>query len=202
MRNTKFKTLNSKQTQMSKIQNSKQFRTFEFCVSDLFRILDLEFRVSAVLIPLFFISILLLLAGCAAKIEKPISRPPAPTAPLELVSEVRLPSFDDDLDQASLELAMERSLQYYDRRATFLYRYGDKQYTARELKESLLAFRDIIRSPDADELKRKKIGETFDVYRTTGFDKNGTVLFTGYYIFMRKLFKNSKFFLDYRFFLC
>src|SRR4030043_187820 len=76
---------------------------------------------------------------------------------------------------------MERSLQYYDRSTTSLYRYGDKQYTARELKESLLAFRDIIRSPDADELKRKKIRETFDVYRATGFDKNGTVLFTGYY---------------------
>ena len=142
---------------------------------------DMEMKKALVLIPLFFISILLLLAGCAAKIEKPISRPPAPTAPLELVPEDRLPSFDDDLDQASLELAMERSLQYYDRSTTFLYRYGDKQYTARELKESLLAFRDIIRSPDADELKRKKIRETFDVYRATGFDKNGTVLFTGYY---------------------
>jgi len=129
--------------------------------------------------PFFFISILLLLAGCAAKIGKTI--PPRPLAPLELIPEDRLPSFDDDLDQASLELAMERSLQYYDRATTSLYRYGDKQYTARELKETLLAFRDIIRSPDVDELKRKKIRDTFDVYRAIGFDKNGTITLTGYY---------------------
>ena len=145
---------------------------------------DMEMKKALVLIPLFFISILPLVAGCAAKIEKPIPRPPAPPAlltPLELLPEDRLPSFGDDLDQASLELAMESSLQYYDRRATSLYRYGDKQYTAQELKESLLAFRDIIRSPDAEELKRKKIRETFDVYRAAGFDGKGTVLFTGYY---------------------
>ncbi|MFA4916924.1 MAG: murein transglycosylase A [Syntrophales bacterium] len=153
---------------MAKIKTSKQFS-------------DLKFRPCRDFIPFFFIAILLLLAGCAIKVEKPTPIPPAPPVLLELISEEYLPFFDDDLDQASLELAVERSLQYYDRKTNSLYRYGNEQYTSLELKESLLSFLDIVRSPGAYEHKRQKIRDTFDVYRAVGFDNNEPVIITGYY---------------------
>ena len=45
MRNPKSEALNTKQAQMTKIQNSKQFWSFEFRILDLFRISGLEFRI-------------------------------------------------------------------------------------------------------------------------------------------------------------
>ncbi|MEA1936437.1 MAG: MltA domain-containing protein [Thermodesulfobacteriota bacterium] len=126
------------------------------------------------LIVLFF----LFLFGCAARIEKPIK----PAFPLILIKADDFPSFSDDLDQKSLELAIGRSLQYYDRLPEGrTFRFGKSLYMVRELKESLLEFLEIIRSSDADEIRERRIRDTFDVYRSAGCGEKRRILFTGYY---------------------
>lgn len=124
------------------------------------------------------IFVFLLLAGCAVKIAKP----PESIPPLVLIKAEDFPSFADDLDQKSLELAIGRSLQYYDRLPEErIFRFGESRYTVRELRESLLAFMEIIRSPGSDQIREQKIRCTFDVYKSADRSENTETLFTGYY---------------------
>jgi membrane-bound lytic murein transglycosylase A len=117
--------------------------------------------------------------GCAAKIEKP---PDKPLPPLVLIPPEQEPFLLDDLDEKSLLTAIERSLLYYEKTAgKETYGLENGRVTGKDLKESLLAFRDILRSSDSDVIKQKKIRNTFDVYKATGRDSKGGVLFTGYY---------------------
>ena len=128
---------------------------------------------------LLLIFIFLFMLGCAAKIERPAS---IPFFPLVLIDTDDFPSFVDDLDRESLELAIGRSLQYYDKipeGRTF--HFAGNLYTGRELKESLLKFLEIIRSSSSDEIRERRIRNTFDVYKSVGRSENGGVLFTGYY---------------------
>jgi membrane-bound lytic murein transglycosylase A len=119
------------------------------------------------------------LTGCALIIGKPIEKP---TPPLVLIPTKKAPSLVDDLDHESLVVAIERSLQYYERNAgNDTYRVGGGLVTGKELRESLLLFREIISGADSDEVKQKKILNAFDVYRATGLDHEGRVLFTGYF---------------------
>jgi membrane-bound lytic murein transglycosylase A len=119
------------------------------------------------------------LTGCALIIGKPIEKP---TPPLVLIPTKKAPSLVDDLDHESLVVAIERSLQYYERNAgNDTYRVGGGLVTGKELRESLLLFREIISDADSDEVKQKKILNAFDVYRATGLDHEGRVLFTGYF---------------------
>jgi len=127
---------------------------------------------------LLFLLFLFFLAGCAARIEKPIK----PVGPLVLIDIDDFPSFIDDLDQKTLELAIGRSLQYYDRLPEGrTFHFGKSLYTVRELKESLLKFLEIIRNSSSDEIREKRIRDTFHVYKSVGRGKNEKVLFTGYY---------------------
>ncbi len=57
----------------------------------------------------------------------------------------------------------------------------DTVVTVRELRESLIALREILRRDEPDEIKQARIRETFDVYQSTGLDGKNTVLFTGYF---------------------
>ncbi len=51
--------------------------------------------------------------------------------------------FTDDLDSASLELAIERSINYYENAGRDkVYRVADRVISAGQLKETLTAFRD------------------------------------------------------------
>ena len=118
---------------------------------------------------------LLVLAGCAAKIEKPVP-------PLVLVTPTECPSFTDDLDKKLLEPAIDKSMEYYQRLPeTRLYHFGNNDYTVKELKESLLEFLKIMGSSDSERSINNKIRDTFDVYKSVGSDGKGRVLFTGYY---------------------
>jgi len=118
-------------------------------------------------------------SGCALVIGKPVEKP---TSPLVLIPPKKAPSLVDDLDRDSLVAAVERSLQYYERVGeNNVYGLNKGQVTGRELKESLLLFLEIFCSADSDEIKQKKILNTFDVYRATGLDGEGRVLFTGYF---------------------
>ncbi len=126
-----------------------------------------------------FLVVLTILTGCALRIGKPIEKP---TPPLVLIPAEKTPSLVDDLDHDSLVVAIERSLQYYQKiDGNNVYRLGNGRVTGKELRESLHLFREIISSADSDEIKQKKILNAFDVYRATGLDGKGRVLFTGYF---------------------
>ena len=86
------------------------------------------------------------------------------------------------MDLASLERAIEKSLQYYSRAAgDGPRRMDDTMVTVRELRETLIALREILRRDEPDSIKQVRIRETFDVYQSTGLDGKNTVLFTGYF---------------------
>ncbi len=120
-----------------------------------------------------------LIAGCAAG----IGRPPEKILPaLVLISPDKAPPLADDLDGELLGMAIERSLQYYEGSgANETYGFGGLRVTGKELSESLLAFREIINGPDSAEVKRKRIGEAFDIYKAVGSENSGAVFFTGYF---------------------
>ncbi len=128
---------------------------------------------------LIFLVILLSVTGCALIERKPAE---APQAPLSLVSPEKIPFSVDDLDRESLINAIEKSLKYYDGlKGNGAFFFGDRRVSVSLLKESLQTFREIISGPDPDEIKWNKILNTFDIYRATGSNNNGTILFTGYF---------------------
>jgi membrane-bound lytic murein transglycosylase A len=89
--------------------------------------------------------------------------------------------FTDDLDFASLELAIQRSINYYENTGQDkVYRVADKVISARQLKETLTAFRAILRKTDNNADLSRKIAAEFNVYRIGNGGFNNA-LFTGYY---------------------
>ncbi|MCE5262371.1 MAG: murein transglycosylase A [Deltaproteobacteria bacterium] len=119
-----------------------------------------------------------------AAVEPGIPAPPVPPktiAPLTLVPDDHLPFFDDDMDRESLEVAIEKSLQYYRRAAARAPVWtGTGSVTVADLQDSLIALREILRNSDTAEARQSRIRETFDVYQSAGDGRNG-VLFTGYF---------------------
>ena len=151
---------------------------------------------------LILLVVLLVLSGCTGRVRKPAPQPvpppsafkpvhppdmpsspfPKPSTPLVRLPADQHPLFTDDMDLASLEKAIEKSLQYYNRAAGNGPRpMDDTVITVRELRESLIALREILRRDEPDEMKQARIRETFDVYQSTGLDGKNTVLFTGYF---------------------
>jgi membrane-bound lytic murein transglycosylase A len=128
---------------------------------------------------LFSILMMLLLAGCARGVV-PVSTVSVPT--LLAVRDGAILPAADDLDRGSLIAALERSLVYYDGLSeSSLLHWGDDQIPVRDLKETLRAFREILLGDEPDVVKDWRIAETFELYRSSGMDQQGTVLFTGYY---------------------
>ncbi len=136
---------------------------------------------------------LLFLFGCAARVRKTVPRttvprqvieptPPAAIPALIRLPADRLPLFTDDMDFASLERAIEKSLRYYVRAAgDGPHQMDDTLVTVRELRETLVALKEILQRDEPDSVKQVRIRETFDVYQSTGLDGKNTVLFTGYF---------------------
>lgn len=134
-----------------------------------------------------------LFSGCGVKAVKTVPVPLAERKTpeltvskeipfLELVSRESIPSLLDDLDRDSLNQAIERSLQYLKRlRDVDVVFFGNRQSTVKEMKETLIAFRDIMQEPEPDKAKEEKIKGTFDFYQSRGDDGKGRVIFTGYY---------------------
>jgi membrane-bound lytic murein transglycosylase A len=91
-------------------------------------------------------------------------------------------NFTDDLDPASLELAIERSINYYENAGrNKVYLIADRLIGAQQLKETLTAFRTILRKTDNAVDLSKKIAMGFNVYRIAGTGDSNHSLFTGYY---------------------
>jgi membrane-bound lytic murein transglycosylase A len=122
--------------------------------------------------------IILSLAGCM----RGVVRMPATPADTFILVPAEKVDLNDDLDFASLELAIDRSVQYYEGSGqNSVYRMADKLIGAKQLKESLLAFRQIIKNDTSIEEKKNQIRQEFDIYRAAGDGEYGGVLFTGYY---------------------
>ena len=116
------------------------------------------------------------LAGCVV-----IAPDRGEIMPLVQVDPRELRVLEDDLDQPSLELAVYRSLKYYNRLPeTREFLFGDRVCTAGELKESLREFLKIIRMPGSSSDRIRRIKQAFDIYKSIG-RRGGKVLFTGYY---------------------
>jgi membrane-bound lytic murein transglycosylase A len=110
------------------------------------------------------------------------SVPPKAIAPLVRLPADRIPVFADDMDLVSLEIAIEKSLQYLNRAAgSGPYRVDDTVVTVQEIKDSLISLREILRRNESQEARQTLIRETFDVYQSTGLDGKNTVKFTGYF---------------------
>ncbi|MFQ5849287.1 MAG: murein transglycosylase A [Candidatus Binatia bacterium] len=90
------------------------------------------------------------------------------------------PTLLDDLDQDSLRHAIQRSLDFLERiPKDRLVGEWPRKLTAQEVRESLLAFIDLIDLLDHPERLLEAIRSRFDLYQF--FDTSGEALFTGYY---------------------
>jgi len=122
-----------------------------------------------------------------APTPEPKLAPPEPPQPLQTSSLRRLrpeeiPPLLDDLHTDSLLEAIDKSLLFYSRvPAESRYPLGMSGCTAEELKETLLAFQEILKTCESEECRKERIVATFDFYQAAGRDKKGNVLFTGYF---------------------
>ena len=140
------------------------------------------------IIGLLLLLVAVALTGCTRKmIDKPDAIPPGreladvDAGSLESVDAGSLESVDD-LDNASLILAIDRSLQFYDGAGRDqMFHIADRPVGANQVKETLLAFRAIVQSGKSLEQKKKSIAEDFYLLSAAGQTGEGDVLFTGYY---------------------
>jgi len=117
-------------------------------------------------------------SGCMRAAHKPSLKPFESFTPVK-AADIK---FEDDLEPASLEAAIARSIHFYEGAGrNKLFRIGDRLIDARQLKETLIAFRAVQRKAEDNDDLRKRIADEFDIYRIKGSDGNGSVLFTGYY---------------------
>ena len=129
---------------------------------------------------LLLLMVVVALNGCMRKVTYKPGAPPPAHALTE--GDAESLDFDDDLDTASIILAIDRSLNYYDgagRDQTFP--IADRLVGAKQMKESLMTFRKILQSNTSLEQKKKQITAEFLVLRAPGENDDGAILFTGYY---------------------
>lgn len=135
------------------------------------------------LITIFIIAVIAFFLGCGVKSTKKIVYPlPNSFSKIKIVAANALPVLSDDLDKDSLVTAIGYSLQYFKRfsdQDTFY--WGKHRCTVKDMKETLLSFRNILESNEAQDIKEKRIKEGFEFYKSVGDDDRGRVLFTGYY---------------------
>lgn len=118
------------------------------------------------------------ICACRPTIEKKVEEPrPA----LELV-ESPMPLFADDLDRASLMQAVERTFGYLERLPDETpFDYGDRRFTAREVRESHALFLSFLREKTSPDDLAAAVKRHFLVLKANGKASTGKVLFTGYF---------------------
>ncbi|PKN81066.1 MAG: transglycosylase [Deltaproteobacteria bacterium HGW-Deltaproteobacteria-1] len=129
---------------------------------------------------LLMLTTVLVLTGCTRRVSYE-PKIPSTDDPLAAIETSR-PGFIDDLDKDSLVLAIDRSLRYYDgpgRNRTF--KFADRSVGAKEMKDTLVAFRQVVQSDASVEQKKKRIEEAFIMLKASGENGDGSILFTGYY---------------------
>jgi membrane-bound lytic murein transglycosylase A len=92
------------------------------------------------------------------------------------------PVIVDDLDVPSLQLALQRSIDYLRRLpAARRLPFGDRQVTVGTVYETLAAFQTLLVRASTPQAMQAALAETFEVYQAAGRDGRGRVLFTGYF---------------------
>ncbi len=128
------------------------------------------------LLVIFLVITISLLSSCR---KKPVK---GPDDALLLLKWWGIPHFTDDLDKNSLINAVNRSLDYLRRvPQDNVYVYGPDRYTTVEIVESMETFLNILKGSTDNKSLNKAIRSQFNIYRSAGLDRKGTVLFTGYY---------------------
>jgi membrane-bound lytic murein transglycosylase A len=118
---------------------------------------------------------LLLLVGCPSKPSEQAEQ----TATLVRVSDDQVPSFFDDLDLNSLQIAIKQSLKFYERiPADRTFNLGHLQIRAEVLKSTLLIFLSLI---DSGRLDPESVCQAFDIYCFQQGKSQTELLLTGYY---------------------
>ncbi|WP_300670812.1 MltA domain-containing protein [Desulfoluna sp.] len=132
--------------------------------------------------PCFFLWVLCLLltTGCAGVHQRTAEGLP----PLVRVTpgEKTYPVFVDDMGFDGLEAALIESLAYYRRQPmSRTFTLGKDRYSLDTMMRSAVALLYVIQQTHDPEALSRFIQENYSVYRSTGHDGEGTVLFTGYY---------------------
>lgn len=88
----------------------------------------------------------------------------------------------DDLDAASLQLALQRSMDYLRRLpATRRLPFGSRRVTVGVIYETLAEFQTVLTHASTPQAMQAACAETFEIYQAAGRDEHGRVLYTGYY---------------------
>ncbi|MFH1074168.1 MAG: MltA domain-containing protein [Candidatus Firestonebacteria bacterium] len=132
-------------------------------------------KICILLIASFFT---LFLYGCFGRI---LRSAPEPAALIKLSSS-ESPEFIDDIDYDNLVHGIGKSLSYLKKRPKDMkFKFGQDVYETSHMVDSLVKFLEFTeKKPSADEL-RKHINENYYIYKSTGSNGSGDVLFTGYY---------------------
>lgn len=129
---------------------------------------------------IFLLVLAVVMSGCVRRAAH-FPETPAPGSALT-ETDARPDDFLDDLDSASLLLAVDRSLAYYNGKGRDqVFALAGRPVTAGRLKRTLEAFRDIVRSDADSETKKRRIAEDFLLLGAAGQTGTGDVVFTGYY---------------------
>lgn len=92
---------------------------------------------------------------------------------------VETPALRDDLGFRDLPAAVNQSVRYYRRVPPGkIFRYGELEYTAREMEASARLFLDIVENLEGEE-RRRSIREKFHFFESR--NDSGGAFFTGYY---------------------
>jgi len=120
----------------------------------------------------------LALSACVHPPPQERIEPPA----LTLLSPEATPRFTDDLVFDGLSHALRQSLSFFARvPGDREFQFGSDTYNARQMIRSLSEFENFLsRKPTADALQ-DFIRQRYRVYRSTGRQESGQVLFTGYF---------------------
>ncbi len=119
------------------------------------------------------------LVACQGWFRIEVTAPSESLIPLETAG---IPRVEDDLDQGSLQRAVQQSLAYMDRLpADRTFPYGAEQIPVAYVRETLQAMLRILdQQLPPEEFARRMSGE-FVWFQAAGRDASRTVLFTGYY---------------------
>jgi len=128
----------------------------------------------------FIFFVMTTVVGCAAQ-RSSLLVPEGPgTGLVEITDHKLYPQFRDDYDKESLLLALDNSLEYFNRKNYKSYGFHMRGFTREKLKETLEFFRNgLLRCKNSQELNDFVV-ENFRVFQAVGEKNYGKVLFTGY----------------------
>jgi membrane-bound lytic murein transglycosylase A len=128
------------------------------------------------------LALALALTGCESAPKPAPARPAEPASALVRLSPSDYPDFFDDLNYEGLEHAIDGSIAYLQRLPPEReFEFGRDRFTAAHVLQSLREFRGFIQVRPPSRALQQYISARCLVYRSTGRDRKGEVLFTGYF---------------------